>query len=83
MYKVAFRTELSDENILRISCRHFQCRILCPSGTSFASSVGDKCTTDFVVIPGGQYKSDVNNNVAAMADRYCALGFPNIVTSEL
>ncbi|KAK3876938.1 hypothetical protein Pcinc_018312 [Petrolisthes cinctipes] len=51
-------------------------------GTSYTSSTGDMCATDFVIIPGGVYKSDTNNNVPAKSDRYCGLGFPNIVTTK-
>ncbi|KAK8389628.1 hypothetical protein O3P69_008963 [Scylla paramamosain] len=50
-------------------------------GTSHASSRGDQCTTDYVVIPGGMYKNEDTDNVENHADRYCGLGFPSSVSS--
>ncbi|XP_066948450.1 uncharacterized protein [Macrobrachium rosenbergii] len=44
-------------------------------GTPAASSTGDSCLSDYVVIPEGVTDEGVQ------ADRYCGLGFPNQVLS--
>ncbi|KAK7065390.1 hypothetical protein SK128_015791 [Halocaridina rubra] len=45
-------------------------------GTPDASATGTAdCTEDYIIIPGGV--DDAGN----LADRYCGLGFPNMVTS--
>ncbi|XP_050737868.1 uncharacterized protein LOC127009124 [Eriocheir sinensis] len=48
-------------------------------GTRYVSTRGNKCISDFVVIPGGLYTTD--GNVMTHSDRYCGLGFPNSVSS--
>lgn len=44
-------------------------------GTPDAAEYGTNCTTDYVIIPGGV------DNLGQAQDRYCGLGFPQMVTT--
>ncbi|XP_071543588.1 uncharacterized protein [Panulirus ornatus] len=46
-------------------------------GNPASGSTGAACTTDYVIIPGGV------DDTMASNDRFCGLGFPNMVTSTM